>query len=122
MTTITTHGIGAYKRYKCRCDVCMDAHRESRIRERLKNRRTVIKHHLIDATPLVSIYRETQDARRISKTIKRWETFGISIYEADEFCMKIGLHPIEVFGSSYFEGLCDEEQEYRKIYGELADV
>jgi hypothetical protein len=100
----------------------MDAYAQYRIKERLKYRRTPIKHHLIDASPLVSIYRETQDARHISKTIKRWETFGISIYEADEFCMKIGLHPIEVFGSTYFEGLCDEEEEYRKIYGELADV
>lgn len=121
MTTIAKHGLNAYKRHKCRCEVCLDAHRESRIRERLKMRRTVITHRLIDATPLIALYKE-RDPDRIDKLKKRWEESGISIYEADEFCMRLGFHPIEVFGSAYFEGLCDEEEEYRKIYGELADV
>lgn len=122
MTETLKHGLHGYKRRKCRCEVCTEAYTQSKIRERLKLRRTVITHRLIDAAPLVKIYRETQDHRKIEKTIKRWESRGISIYEADEFCMKIGMHPIEVFGSAYFEGLCDEEEEYRKIYGELADV
>lgn len=122
MTDNFKHGLRGYKTHKCRCEVCLDAHRESRIRERLKARRTVITHRLIDATPLAQLYRETQDWRKIQKTVMRWEKSGISIYEADEYCMKLGLHPIEVFGSAYFEGLCEEEEEYKKVYGELADV
>lgn len=117
------HGLHAYKRRGCRCEVCLEAHRQSRIRERLKSRRTPIKHHLIDAAPLVELYRSMNiRSSSLSRTINKWEREGISIYDADTYCMKIGFHPIEVFGSAYFEGLFDEEQQYREIYGELADV
>lgn len=58
----------------------------------------------------------------LSKLINKWEKQGISAYDADSYCMKIGFHPIEVFGASYFEGLTEEEEEYRRIYGEFADV
>lgn len=117
------HGLHGYKRRKCRCEVCVEAYKESRIRERLKNRRTPIKHHLIDATPLIELYKTVDiHSGSFSKVLRRWQTEGISAYDADTYCMKIGFHPIEVFGASYFEGLAEEEEEYRKIYGELADV
>ncbi len=103
--------------------MCVEAYKESRIRERLKNRRTPIKHHLIDATPLIELYKTVDiHSGSFSKVLRRWQTEGISAYDADTYCMKIGFHPIEVFGASYFEGLAEEEEEYRKIYGELADV
>lgn len=120
-TSDFAHGLSGYKRKKCRCETCSDAYEQYRIKERLKYRRTPIKHHLIDATPLIELYREfaTKNGRRI---VKKWEDEGISVYDADTYCMKLGLHPIEVFGASYFDGLTEEEEEYRKIYGELADV
>lgn len=117
------HGLNGYKRYKCRCGVCLEAHRQSRIRERLKSRRTLIKHSKIDATPLIELYKETvRSSGSIIRLLNKWESGGITVYEADEYCMKIGMHPIEVFGASYFEGLAEEEQEYRQMFGELADV
>lgn len=117
------HGLNAYKRRGCRCEVCLEAHRQSRIRERLKNRRTPIKHHLIDATPLIEIYRHLNTrSSSLSRTIKKWEKYGISAYDADTYCMRLGYHPIEIFGPAYFEGLFDEEEQYREIYGETADV
>ena len=120
-TSDFAHGLSGYKRRKCRCKTCSEAYEQYRIKERLKYRRTPIKHHLIDATPLIELYREfaTKNGRRI---VKKWEDEGISVYDADTYCMKLGLHPIEVFGASYFDGLTEEEEEYRKIYGELADV
>lgn len=115
------HGLSGYKRKKCRCETCSEAYAEYRIKERLKYRRTPIKHHLIDATPLIELYKEfsNKNGRRI---LKKWETEGISVYDADTYCMRLGLHPLEVFGASYFDGLTEEEEEYRRIYGELADV
>lgn len=120
-TSDFAHGLSGYKRKKCRCETCSEAYEQYRIKERLKYRRTPIKHHLIDATPLIELYREfaTKNGRRI---VKKWEDEGISVYDADTYCMKLGLHPIEVFGAHYFEGLAEEEEQYRNIYGEMADV
>lgn len=55
----------------------------------------------------------------MSKKIQRWRTEGISVYEADTECLKLGYHPFEVFGASYFEGLEQEEAEYMELYGEF---
>jgi hypothetical protein len=121
--TISKHGLNAYKRHGCRCEVCLEEYKQSRIRERLKNRRTLIKHHKIDAAPLIELYKETfSNGGNVSRLVRKWESGGITVYEADEYCMKIGLHPIEVFGATYFEGLIYEEEQYKEIYGELADV
>ena len=117
------HGIYAYKRRGCRCEVCLEAHRQSRIKERLKNRRTPIKHHLIDATPLIELCESNSIGDfNFRSSIEKWKKHGISIYDADTYCMKLGFHPIEIFGAAYFEGLIDEEEQYREIFGELADV
>ena len=123
MSRAKSHGINAYKRRGCRCEVCSEAHRQTNIKERLKSRRTPIKHHLIDATPLVELYCSisTRD-KNFRSSIEKWKKNGISVYDADTYCMKLGFHPIEIFGSAYFEGLLDEEKQYREIYGELADV
>jgi hypothetical protein len=55
----------------------------------------------------------------MSKHISRWESLGITVYEADKWCTKLGYHPFEVFGASYFQGLEEEEAEYMELYGEF---
>jgi hypothetical protein len=53
------------------------------------------------------------------RKMKRWETVGISIYEADNVCISmLGMHPIEVFGQAYFDGLSEEMEQYQKYYGD----
>jgi hypothetical protein len=85
-------------------------------------RKVAISPSLIDGKPLVDIFRERSMMKsggsQIGK-LKRWETVGISIYEADKICISVlGMHPIEVFGQSYFDGLADEVEQYEKYYGD----
>lgn len=114
------HSLRGYKTHKCRCEVCTEAYNRYRARENFKNRRTPITHVLISGEPLVKIFVDRQlSGGNMSKKIQRWRTEGISVYEADTECLKLGYHPFEVFGASYFEGLEQEEAEYMEIYGEF---
>jgi hypothetical protein len=82
-----------------------------------------VKHVFIDASPLIALYDDVPKlGTTMKQNLKRWKEKGITVYEADEKCMKLGYHPVEVFGDSYFDGLYEEEAQYKELYGELADV
>ena len=114
------HSLRGYKIHKCRCDICIAAHKRHRAEQNYKNGRTPITHVLISGEPLANIFRERQLAGgSMSKHIMKWEDVGITVYEADKWCMKLGYHPFEVFGAEYFQGLEQEEAEYMELYGEF---
>jgi hypothetical protein len=118
------HGLRGYKKYKCRCNICSEEYFQAKVRENIKNRKALIKHYMIAAEPLIALYKETigrlnANQRRL---VSKWETNGISVYDADVYSIRLGYHPYEIFGESYFEGLQEEIAEYKKMYGEEADV
>ena len=115
---LRAHGLRGYKAGKCRCEVCVGAYEAYTV----GRRKVVISPSLIDGKPLVTLLRErslmTSGGTAIKK-MKKWETVGITIYEADKFCISLlGLHPIEVFGQAYFDGLAEEAEQYEKHYGD----
>ncbi len=117
------HSLRGYKTYKCRCDICVAAYVRAKAAENYKNRRTPINHVLISAEPLVRMFVDIRlSGGNMNKKIQRWRQEGISVYEADEVCMKMGYHPFEVFGPAYFEGLEQEEAEYQALYGEFEEA
>lgn len=73
---------------------------------------------VIDGTPLANIWREQfRVTGANARLVKKWETIGIDIYEADKYSMMIGKHPIEIFGEKYFTGIDEEREKYIEIYG-----
>ncbi len=115
---LRSHGLRGYKASKCRCEVCTNAYDVYMA----GRRKVAISPSLIDGKPLVAIFRErsmmTSGGTAIQK-MKRWETVGISVYEADKVCISmLGMHPIEVFGQAYFDGLSEEMAQYQKYYGD----
>lgn len=79
---------------------------------------------MIDAAPLISIISslETRLSTTNRRLVAKWSKNGISIYDADVYCIKLGYHPYEIFGEEYFSGLEDEIEQYKKLYGDNADV
>lgn len=115
---LRSHGLRGYKTSKCRCEVCTNAYDVYMA----GRRKVAIRPSLLDGKPLVAIFRErsmmTSGGTAIQK-MKRWETVGISVYEADKVCISmLGMHPIEVFGQAYFDGLAEEAEQYEKYYGD----
>jgi hypothetical protein len=94
------HGVNAYRVHKCRCETCTIAHRESRRRYRPLSDSVNVR---LDPAPLIE--RLTRDGRLEAvenSVISRWRKDGIGIYSADKWCIRLGYHPIEVWGQDFY--------------------
>jgi hypothetical protein len=57
----------------------------------------------LDPTPLINALIERNMLREVrNETLKRWRRQGIDVYWADKWAVKIGLHPIELFGMEFY--------------------
>ena len=59
---------------------------------------------LLDASPLLDILTERNLLKMVqNRTLKKWRTIGIDIYGADKWCIRLGYHPIELFGMDFYQ-------------------
>lgn len=101
------HGRSTYLKYKCRCDICVTDAREYRRRFRVENIHAGLR---VDAEPL--LYRLERDGREAaieSKTRSRWRAEGIELYNADKWAIRLGYHPIEIWGQDFYRNCFDRE-------------
>ena len=104
---ITEHGISMYRYRNCRCDICKAAAAEQRAKFRTTSPNKKIR---LDAEPLIQ--RLTVDERLawVNTGLRdKWRKGGIDIYNADEWCIKLGYHPIEIWGKDFYQD-CNEEE------------
>ena len=107
MPTELVHSLSRYKKYGCRCEQCCDAY--SKYRESRRKRPQKV---FVPATPLIEFLESQYPARAIEmrNIMKGWRSRGtVDLYEADKVCIKLGIHPYEIFGEIYFLGLEPEE-------------
>lgn len=94
------HGRSTYLKYKCRCDICCTEARAYRKRFREANINAGLR---VDATPLLD--RLLQDERHgavPARTKSRWRAEGIELYNADTWAIRLGYHPIEIWGQDFY--------------------
>lgn len=106
---ITEHGISMYRMRGCRCEVCRAAGAEERKRYRKYTDAVNVR---LDATPFIN--RLTVDGRLDevqAVQIRRWTTKGIDLYWADHWCIRLGYHPVEIFGHLFHQQCFDCEME-----------
>lgn len=102
------HGLGKYKKEKCRCDVCVDAYRVYSLEYNTK-KRAARTHNKIDAGPLIDLlYAQVETHSSLGRKLRRWRSQGVDIYTADRLCCEMGYHPFEVFGDAWWKGAFDE--------------
>ena len=59
---------------------------------------------LLDASPLIDLLAERNLLQMVQhRTLKRWRTVGIDIYWADKWSVRLGYHPIELFGMDFYQ-------------------
>jgi len=101
-----THGASAYRNKKCRCDVCTEANRLQKLKYRPKSDSVNIR---LDATPLISLLTRHGRLEAVDNgRIGQWRKNGIDLYAADRWCIRLGYHPIEVWGQAFYLGATEE--------------
>lgn len=104
---ITEHGISMYRYRQCRCDICKQAASEQRLRFRPKTDNKRIR---LDGEVFVArLIRDERHTSINTHLISKWRSKGIDIYNADEWCVRLGYHPIEIWGQAFYQQ-CDEEE------------
>jgi hypothetical protein len=100
------HGLNAYRVYKCRCEICITANTESKRKYRPLSDAVKVR---LDAQPLIS--RLTRDGRLAAvenSKISSWRKDGIGIYSADKWCIRLGYHPIEIWGQDFYVSIAPD--------------
>jgi len=103
---ITEHGMSMYRYRQCRCDICCGVMREHRKKYR---KRPDGYNEMIDATPLLNWLQENGQITQIDgSTARKWAERGLSVYSIDKVCIRLGVHPAEVYGHKFYQGCFDE--------------
>lgn len=96
-----------YRYRQCRCDTCKQAASEQRKHFRPKSDNKRIR---LDGEVFVArLVRDNRHGAVNTNLISKWTRFGLDIYNADEWCVKLGYHPTEIWGNDFYQQ-CDEEE------------
>jgi|APGre2960657373_1045057.scaffolds.fasta_scaffold48556_2 hypothetical protein len=72
----------------------------------------MVKSIRLDVAPLIRyIQEDTSYKELVSRDVVRhWKRVGtIDLYRADAWCVKLGIHPIEIWGSGFYTSMEDNE-------------
>ena len=97
------HGMTMYRYRNCRCNICYTAAQEAR----RKYRKPKPPRIRLDYQPLVARLTEQQITQFVGwRTIREWESKnGIDLYAADRWCIKLGFHPTQIWGTDFYQGI-----------------
>ncbi len=97
------HNRNTYIKKHCRCTECVRDNSEYKKSLKIKNGGDLdIK---LDVTPLLMRLARDGMMSHINHHSKaRWIKNGISVYRADEVCIKLGYHPNAIWGAAFYEG------------------
>lgn len=104
---ITEHGLSMYRYRQCRCDICRAAMTAQRRQFRKLSDNKPIR---LDGEVFVDrLIKDNRQAGINTNVISKWRRFGIDIYNADEWCVKLGYHPTEIWGNDFYQQ-CNEDE------------
>lgn len=95
------HGRSTYLKHKCRCEICVE---DARI-YRAKYTACTVR---LQAEPFIT--RLTLDGRMngVNKSVAaKWRKHGMSVFNADKWAIALGYHPVEIWGSDFYQG-CED--------------
>ena len=101
----TEHGIGMYRYRRCRCEICNEAMAVVRAKYRKKSDNY---RKMMDATPLLEWLAVNGQLHQVDDSTRRhWAMRGLTVYTIDKVCIRLGVHPAEVYGYRFYEGCFD---------------
>lgn len=103
------HGANAYRVHKCRCDECREAIRVVRQKYRPKSDSVKVR---LDATPLIEKLTKQGRLEAVENSrLTVWRREGIDLYAADRWCVRLGYHPIEIWGQAFYLGATEGDSD-----------
>jgi lambda repressor-like predicted transcriptional regulator len=95
-------------RYGCRCDNCREAHTSGTTIRMQRRKRT--KKQRLSFDPIIALFDDDSTASDMAdaigchpSAIKRYKTEGMSLDIADRVAIRLGFHPIVIWGSDYWK-------------------
>jgi hypothetical protein len=103
------HSIGGYDR-GCRCDICREAKSIARLAGRPRPSKLKLPYE-----PLVAALERTGQLQNLDPhRLYSWrKAGGIQVYYADQWAIKFGFHPAQIWGMDFYEGCFDGEETVR---------
>lgn len=107
-----THGPSGYQR-GCRCDTCrtemMEKKRQYREKEYETGKRFSVRYGSskvrLPADPMLRFLDRMGATGTISRhTLAGWKRNGMTVYQIDWWCIRLGTHPAMVYGDAFYEG------------------
>lgn len=105
------HNRTRYSKHGCRCDVCCRSNaefNESRRAKRQAQRKQVFRVRLDGAVFVERLIKDNRHGAINTNLISKWTKNGIELYNADAWCVRLGYHPIEIWGQDFYVG-CHSE-------------
>ena len=101
---LKVHGRTGYYQHGCRCDVCCEAAERNRAKNRAN--RAASRAIRLDPEPMIAFMRDKYDQRGLprDRMFERWRRTGLSIWECDRYCVKYGIHPLELYPYEFYKG------------------
>jgi hypothetical protein len=104
---ITEHGMSMYRQRKCRCDICKQAAADQRKQFRKPDHIPTVR---LDGHTLLERLEADGRLLAVHTSIRdKWRRFGIAIHSADFWCIKLGYHPVEIWGNDFYQDLPQDE-------------
>ena len=100
-----------YTKHGCRCEVCCRSNEDFNRRRREKRqaqRKPVFRVRLDGAVFVERLIKDNRHGAINTNLISKWTRFGIDLYKADEWCVRLGYHPVEIWGQDFYVG-CHSE-------------
>lgn len=95
-------------RYGCRCTECKQAHSNG-VSKRSQRRKRTVKQRL-PFEPIIALFDDESTNSDIAdaigchpSAIKRYRTEGMSLDIADRVAIRLGFHPLVIWGSEYWK-------------------
>lgn len=110
MQTIVKHGRNAYVKYKCRCEICcqetLEYKRGYRARKGKVSRR-------LDSAPFIARLERDERLAAVDPTfVSKWRRNGIDVWAADRWSIRLGYHPLEIWGQDFYVGVAEMDYDY----------
>lgn len=105
---LSVHGRTGYYKHGCRCEICTTTVNNLRAKNRAN--RAASRAVRLDPEPLIAFLTDRIEQRGSKKEqlFARWRRVGLSIWECDRFCIRYGIHPLELYPYDFYKGVHEQ--------------
>ena len=110
MTSTIKHNRNSFLKHYCRCDISREDSRRYKREYNIRHGRT---RRVLDGNVLVDrLIRDGRQNAVPSDKLHKWRTRGIEVFSADRWAIRLGYHPLEIWGQEFYVGVSEMDMNY----------